>query len=732
VASTRPFALVVTLDQWLRAAHQGTALDTDDRCVELAWTSESIERPEEPAAAPAGGLAFDGACRVYHGVPAGGRIERAPWGVRDPFRRPAAAPTSIDLLGATDPAIVADFAPSLLSSDLTAPSGLAVDAHEHLFVAEPGKNRILVHDLGRRRLIRVEKLAAEGAAGPRPVDLAAHGRSVYALTESPARLFVLSARSAAAPRALPAGIASPSRVAVSPSGRVAVLDPAAGKVHFVDEGTSFDIPTRASDLEFETDEILVVARRPGEDFVRVRVGAAATRFEAPTLKAPGYREPWIVRTPDRRIGYWSDAGFRHAVSARRRYEPSGRVTTFRLDSGEWQTSWGRLFLDACIPEGTEVRVHCVTADEVPEEGTLARTPPANIGLAAALYPELSPPMPPASFAPRPGDFHPIHRRESGRELPWATAPADDRFVTYEAPILAGAGRFLWITLELTGTTRVSPRVRCLRAEHPSHDYLRRLPRTFSRDEGAASFLRRYLAIFEGFLGEVDARGAERAALLDPRAAPEEVLPWLASFLGLALDGRWSVEQKRTLIAEIADLWRARGTVRGLARMLEIYLGVAPAVIEHFRLPGPGGSVLGIDGAAVPATVVGATFRVGGARSTGPRAADAPPAADATSTHAHRFTVVIPGALDDEQRAVVADVIEAHKPAHTLHEVCCVAGGVRLGAGLLVGVSTLVGRGAAFVPARAGGWVLGVDGTVGHVEPGAAPTASRFTMSARVG
>lgn len=732
MASTRPFALVVTLDQWLRAAHQGTALDADDQCVEIAWTSESIERPEVLPADPVGGLAFDGACRLYHSLTEKGRIERVQWAVQDPFRRTAPAPTPMDVITASEPMIVGDFAPPPLSGDLAAPRGLAVDAHEHLFIAEADKSRILVFDLGRRRLMRVEALASEGAFGPRPVDLAAHGRAVYALTESPVQLFALTAHSAAVARALPAGVTTPSRVAVSPSGRVAVLEPAASKVYFVDEGVSFDIPERASDLEFETDDVLVIARRPGEDFVRVRVGAADTRFDAPTLKAPGYREPCIVRTPDGRIGYWSGAGFRHAVNARRRYEPSGTVTTFRLDSGEWQTSWGRLFLEACIPAGTEVRVHSVAADEMPEEETLARKPPANAGSAAVPYPELSPPMPPVAFAPRPGDFHPIHRRESGRELPWAKRPADDRFVTYEAPILAGAGRFLWITLELTGNTRVSPRVRGLRAEHPSHDYLRRLPRTFSRDEGAASFLRRYLAIFEGFLGEVDARSAERATLLDPRAAPEEVLPWLASFFGLVLDSRWSTDQQRTLIAEIADLWRARGTVRGLARMLEIYLGVAPAVIEHFRLPGPGGSILGVAGASMPATVIGATFRVGGARSTGPRDPAAPPAEDATSTHAHRFTVVIPGALGDEQRAVVTDILEAHRPAHTLYDVCSVAGGVRLGVGLLVGVSTLVGRGAAFVPAQAGGWVLGVDGTVGQAEPGITPGASRLGKDARVG
>src|SRR4029453_19626488 len=94
-------------------------------------------------------------------------------------------------------------------------------------------------------------------------------------------------------------------------------------------------------------------------------------------------------------------------------------------------------------------------------------------------PDCSPPMPPGIDEPGPGEVtQPLHLKESGRELPWTEIAASDFFDTYEAPLTAGPGRYLWITLELRGNTRVSPKGPSIPREHPSHDYLRPLPATF--------------------------------------------------------------------------------------------------------------------------------------------------------------------------------------------------------------------------------------------------------------
>jgi phage tail-like protein len=444
----------------------------------------------------------------------------------------------------------------------------------------------------------------------------------------------------------------------------------------------------------------------------------------------------------RRIGYWTAHGFRSAVAARVIYESLGRVTTYRLDSGDFQTVWGRLFLDACIPEGTSVRVFALIGDELDEEPRADRRPPGNrLGAWRPVgRPDLSPPMPPLARMPEAGTRgRPLHRRESGRELPWTQPVADDPFVTYEAPIEGGAGRYLWLTLELAGDTQLSPRVKCLRAEHPTHDYVRRLPRTFSREEAAASFLRRYLAMFEGFLGEVEARAVDRNILLHPCGAPDEVLPWLARFVGMVLDERWARaprpggrthDARRDLIVEATDLFRFRGTVAGLRRFLELYLGLGVVLLEHYRLRGLGGAVLGDQGAAFSSSVVGAGFRVGGSVGAEASAPLSGSIEDAFRTHAHRFSVLVPALLTSEQLDVVRHILDLHRPAHTLVDICTVSAGMRVGRGLHVALSSIVGRTGGFTPLQLGASALGRGAILGR--PTGSPAGAGTAGTLRVG
>jgi phage tail-like protein len=493
-------------------------------------------------------------------------------------------------------------------------------------------------------------------------------------------------------------------------------------------------------------QVLVVARRPNEDFRRFCVGEnepATSPPELPPLKARGYNGSGIVRAPDGRIGFWTDRGFRQAVAARLRYLPSGSVTTFRLDSGEFQTVWGRIFLDACIPKDTEIVVRCVTADEPPDEPLLAHSPPANTN-ADPPHKNLSPPLPPQSLAAQllKAPAQSLHRRESGRELPWVRPAEDDPFETYEAMVLAAPGRYLWVRLELSGNTRATPRVRVLRAEYPTHDYLRRLPQTFSRDEHVAPFLRRYLAIFEGLLGELEAKADARAALLNPRSAPAEILPWLASFLGLALDERMArapraggqtTDVRRTLISEATWLFRFRGTVRGLRRFVEIYLGTQIILIEKFRVRGLGGALIGDTEAIMSSSILGAGFRIGGAIGEGEMQVLTGSVADAFETHAHRFALVIPAELTSEQQSVIEQILEMHRPAHTLVEVCTVGAGMRVGRGLHIALTSIIGRSGGFTQLQLGGSaLLGRGAILGKPEAGAVIGGSRLGEDSHVG
>jgi phage tail-like protein len=754
MSELRPFALLRTGDQWVRCSFDRTYLDPDSGIVELAWTTTTVET-ETPAPPLGAGLAFDNECRLYHTIPEQGRVDRLLWKITDPSAPIEDQPPSFNLIEGEPSEPIGDFKSIEGGGPLNEPRGVAVDVNERLFIAETAADRILVFDLWSDRLLR--RVVIPGA---RPTDLAAHGNDVYVVLSANREIVRMTARSGPHPFAMPAGCTEPSRIAVSCCGHIAILEKSgSGDAHvWFDEKAVPDIAAPfATDIEWESDSIIVIARRPGADFLRYEVSPGESA-QLPSLRARGYDGMGIVATPEvvksttgdggcdcpsHRIGYWTVNGFRNAVAARLVYERSGRVTTYRLDSENYQTVWGRLFIDACIPPGADLRISCLVLDDAGDDDPMPRVPPSNVKHITIARPDLSPPMPPAVLTPADGQvIQPLHLRESGRELPWTQPEADGHFVTYEAPINAPAGRFLWITLELRGNTRVTPRVKCLRAEHPSHDYLRRLPRTFSREPRAASFLLRYLAMFEGFLGETEARAVDRDLLLDPRSAPDECIPWLASFVGLMLDERWAAapsprgqspnDARREFIREAVWLFRYRGTLPGLKKFIEIYTGTPVVIVEHYRMRGIGAAVLGDTGAAFSSSIVGVGFRVGGAVGSDTPAPLEGTVEDAFRSHAHRFTVIIPSALNEEQLDVVRNIIEVHRPAHTIFDVCTVGAGMRVGRGLMLEITSIVGPTGAFFPVQLGSSVLGRGAIIGRPHIGAIAGASRTGRDSIVG
>jgi len=68
------------------------------------------------------------------------------------------------------------------------------------------------------------------------------------------------------------------------------------------------------------------------------------------------------------------------------------------------------------------------------------------------------------------------------------------------------------------------------------------------------------------------------AYVDPWLSPAGFLDWLASWFGIELDATWSEERRRSLIANALELGRWRGTVIGLALLVELYTG-APGEVD---------------------------------------------------------------------------------------------------------------------------------------------------------
>ena len=108
-------------------------------------------------------------------------------------------------------------------------------------------------------------------------------------------------------------------------------------------------------------------------------------------------------------------------------------------------------------------------------------------------------------------------------------------------------------------------------------YLNYLPSIYSESD----FMGRFLMIFESILGPLENIIDNMAYYWDPDICPEELLPWLASWMGLDMDKSCPVERRRELVRSASYLFRWRGTRRGLREFLRLYTGVEPQITEDF-------------------------------------------------------------------------------------------------------------------------------------------------------
>jgi len=157
-----------------------------------------------------------------------------------------------------------------------------------------------------------------------------------------------------------------------------------------------------------------------------------------------------------------------------------------------------------------------------------------------------------------------------------------------------------------------------------------LPGLFQDDD----FAQRFTSALDAVLSPVFCTLDNLEAYFDPTLAPRDFVAWLAGWVGLTLDENWPVERQRALIAEAAQLYRWRGTARGLAAHVALYTGTEPEVVDSGGCSWsatPGGS---LPGTAEPRVTV-------------------------------RVRVPDPSAVD---RRRIDGIVATAKPAHVVHEI----------------------------------------------------------------
>jgi phage tail-like protein len=101
---------------------------------------------------------------------------------------------------------------------------------------------------------------------------------------------------------------------------------------------------------------------------------------------------------------------------------------------------------------------------------------------------------------------------------------------------------------------------------PRSLYLNFLPALYREVDFIGRFLKIFEQTFEPAVQALDALWA----YLDPMTAPVSLLPFLAHWVAWPIDSRWTVERQRYLIRSAVELYRWRGTRRGLRLYIHLY------------------------------------------------------------------------------------------------------------------------------------------------------------------
>jgi phage tail-like protein len=167
----------------------------------------------------------------------------------------------------------------------------------------------------------------------------------------------------------------------------------------------------------------------------------------------------------------------------------------------------------------------------------------------------------------------------------------------------------------------------LETRHPISSML---PGLYQEDD----FTRRLTSGFDEVLAPLFCTLDNLEAYFDPELAPMDFVKWLSGWVGALLDETWPTERQRAMVRQAAELYRWRGTVRGLSALVALYTGREPEIVDSG----------GAEWSPIPTT--------NAPRGRQPRVKVRVVVSEGSSIDPHR--------LDR--------VIAAFKPAHVLHEV----------------------------------------------------------------
>ncbi|HTV75086.1 MAG TPA: phage tail protein [Candidatus Acidoferrales bacterium] len=266
-------------------------------------------------------------------------------------------------------------------------------------------------------------------------------------------------------------------------------------------------------------------------------------------------------------------------------------------------------------------------------------------------------------------------------------------------ITANPGRYLWLRVQLTGVPGSAAELHRLDVSFPRNTSLRMLPAIYATDAGGRSFNERLLSLFDAMRDEVKGEIRTLGSVIDPRttdaATKRDFLDWLGAWFDMELYRAWPVERRRAVIHHAGELFRLRGTARGIERFVELALGRRIVIVESFTERSWWFAQKSYLGCAVlfgPGIVNRAALDGTDLLSTKTIDSVPTPMLDPFASRANRMTVYVPSYAEptQDELTMLERVIETQKPAHVAVCIVITSPNARLGVTARLGLDSMLG------------------------------------------
>ena len=409
------------------------------------------------------------------------------------------------------------------------------------------------------------------------------------------------------------------------------------------------------------------------------------------------------------------------------FKDQGALTLAPIDTGLEGFVWHRIYIEADIPKGTQIKVFVENRDHedalLIEEGQ-----PQHLHVFGAI--DDADTIPRGVWVDMPSEHahgknhlpNPDRRKDQTGLFTCLMQSVQTEQTRIE-------GRFIRLRIELIGNGAVTPRLYALRVWGPRFSYRDKyLPElyTITKGQGApgSDFLDRFLGLFESVLTPLEGEIAQTWRGASAASAPVDALDWLGNWLGVNPDDALGEAGKRRLIAGAAEQSKWHGTLRGLETALDIATdgGVRygrVVVLENFVLRRTFATILGADfedrhdpltrGTRGNAnSILGPGFFVGDEdektlfallrpdvldhdlTDPGERAEAARQLEQFDDDAAFKVTVLVHDGTDTRERGLISNVLGREVPAHVNAEIFDAPQSLLLGLTALLGVETRLG------------------------------------------